>query len=254
MKSRRGSGGAPCSWHHASNAVQVSSWVRSNSSRKAAHCERSSAAYPENTGAMSSPRTSSGLQDTIRTNAPSEVISAGNETTLSSTITSGRCRAMISRSCGSQYVAPSISAWYVGCTNVASWSRVGLANSGAVSLMKSIQNCPAASVASGPRPGRAGRGRRGPRRSRTARACRPTSARPRTPPRCPWSSSTLPRPMHWLVGPYADSGMNSTVRASVTRAGYRPSRRRSSLSSHGRGVPWSRQGRPTSGSVGLARL
>ena len=42
MKSRGGSGGAPCSWHHASNAAQVSAWVRSNSSRKSAHSDRSS--------------------------------------------------------------------------------------------------------------------------------------------------------------------------------------------------------------------
>ena len=35
--------------------------------------------------------------------------------------------------------------------------------------------------------------------------------------RCPVSSSTLPRPMHWLVGPYADSGMNSTVSPSCIR-------------------------------------
>ena len=42
---------------------------------------------------------------------------------------------MIAFSCGSQYSAPSISAWNVGCTNVTSWSRVGLANSGAVSKM-----------------------------------------------------------------------------------------------------------------------
>ena len=78
MKSRGGSGGAPCSRHHASYAVQVSACVRSNSSRKPAHSDRSSIGRPENAGGMSSPRTSSGLHETIRTNAASEVISAGN--------------------------------------------------------------------------------------------------------------------------------------------------------------------------------
>ena len=175
--------------------------MRSNSSRNAAHGERSAAAYPEKTGATSSPRTSSGLQETIRTKAPSAVISAGNETTLSSTMTSGRWRAMISRSCGSQYFAPSIRAAYVGCTNVASWSRVGLANSGAVSLMKSIQNWPAASPVSSPASGSGGA--RSTRSSTkpygASRPAQERSAAKTT--RCPLSSSTLPRPMHWLVGP-----------------------------------------------------
>ncbi len=60
---------------------------------------------------MPGPRTSRGLQETIRTNGAPEVSSAGKVTTLSSTSTSGRCSAMIERSCGSQYFAPSISAW-----------------------------------------------------------------------------------------------------------------------------------------------
>jgi hypothetical protein len=41
-------------------------------------------------------------------------------------ITSGFWRSMISRSCGSQYCAPSMSACQVGCTNVSSCSMVGL--------------------------------------------------------------------------------------------------------------------------------
>jgi hypothetical protein len=47
---------------------------------------------------------------------------------------------MICRSRGSAYRAPVTRASYVGWTKLASWSRVGLANSGAVSLTKSIQN------------------------------------------------------------------------------------------------------------------
>jgi len=42
-----------------------------------------------------------------------------------------------------------MSACQVGCMNVASWSIVGLRNSGAVSRMKSFQNCPASWGASG---------------------------------------------------------------------------------------------------------
>ena len=147
---------------------------------------------------MSSPRTSSGLHDTIRTNAASLVIRAGNETTLSSTITSGRCSAMIARSRGSAYRAPSASAAYVGWTKVASWSRVGLANSGAVSLTKSIQNCPAApSSASGSGSARSTSASTNPNGS--SRPAHDASAANTT--RWPRSSSTLPRPMHWLVGP-----------------------------------------------------
>ena len=50
---------------------------------------------------------------------------------------------MISRSCGSQYLAPSISSSHTGRTQVSSCSIVGLRNSGAVSRMKSFQNWPA---------------------------------------------------------------------------------------------------------------
>ena len=122
----------------------------------------------------------------------------GRTTTLSSTITSGRCSAMICRSRGSAYRAPSTSAAYVGWTKVASWSRVGLANSGAVSLTKSIQNWPAApSSASGSGSARSTSASTKPYGS--SRPAHDASAANTT--RCPRSSSTLPRPMHWLVGP-----------------------------------------------------
>ncbi len=51
---------------------------------------------------------------------------------------------MISFSCGSQYMAPSISACHVGCMNPVSCSNVDVRNTGLVSRMKSVQNCPAA--------------------------------------------------------------------------------------------------------------
>ena len=82
--------------------------------------------------------------------------------------------------------------------------------------MKSIQNWPAP-----PRQRRVGIGvRRGEvdqrldEAERRELALHDRSAAKTT--RCPRSSSTLPSPMHWLVGPWADSGRNSTVRLSVT--------------------------------------
>ena len=89
MKSRSGSGGAPWATTHSLKAVQISRWVRSYSARNASHSERSSAGRPEKTGATSSPRTSSGLQETMRTNGLPAVSSAGKVMTLSSTMTSG---------------------------------------------------------------------------------------------------------------------------------------------------------------------
>ena len=44
----------------------------------------------------------------MRTNGTPAVVSAGKQLTLSSMITSGRCRSMICFNCGSQYIAPSI--------------------------------------------------------------------------------------------------------------------------------------------------
>ena len=106
----------------------------------------SPAGSPEYAGGIPGPGISSGLHDTMRTKGLPCVFSAGNATTLSSTMTSGRTRSRISRSCGSQYIAPSISACHVGCMKVASCSIVGLRNSGAVSRMKSFQNWPASPV------------------------------------------------------------------------------------------------------------
>ncbi len=75
---------------------------------------------------MSGPGTSSGLQDTMRTNGTPWVTSAGKRDDV---VLDDRRPAAgaprISRSCGSQYRAPSMSACHVGCMNVASCSIVG---------------------------------------------------------------------------------------------------------------------------------
>ncbi len=71
----------------------------------------------------------------MRTNGTPAVTSAGNASTLSSTMTSGRTRSMIAFSCGSQYFAPSTSASQIGRVTVSSCSAVVLRNSGETSLM-----------------------------------------------------------------------------------------------------------------------
>ena len=86
-----------------------------------------SCASPENVGAMPSSGTSSGLQDTMRTKGAALVSSAGKHTTLSSTTTSGRTVARISRSRGSQYWEPAMSASQVGLMKVSSCSMSRLA-------------------------------------------------------------------------------------------------------------------------------
>ena len=146
MKSRSGNAGAPHERTHSSYSVHIGRWVRSYSARNSSQPVRSATGYPEKTGGTSRPRTSSGLHDIMRTNGLPAVSSAGKQLTLSSINTSGRWRSMISCSCGWQYLAPSINACHVGCTNVDSCSMVGLRNSGEVSRMKSIQNCPASSA------------------------------------------------------------------------------------------------------------
>ena len=124
--------------------------MRSNSSRNGAQDAGSAWGSPDSRGGIRSPGSSSGLHETKRTNGALAVVSAGNSTTLSSTSTSGRTSAMIARSAGSAYIAPSISAWYVGRTKVVSCSMVLLRNSGAVAATKSVQNLPASSSAAGP--------------------------------------------------------------------------------------------------------
>ena len=104
MNSRSGSGGAPCSRTQASNASHsgaVRAVVLRAERRPLAAVVRPAARSTP--AAMSSPGTSSGLHDTMRTNgAPGGDAAPGSATTLSSTMTSGCTRAMISRSCGSQ--------------------------------------------------------------------------------------------------------------------------------------------------------
>ena len=121
MNCRSGSAGAPCATTHALNAVQTSRCTRSYSARKPAHsaavvlrpARRTRAGCPAS-------GTSSGLQETMRTNGAPLVSSAGKHTTLSSTTTSGRTVARIWRSRGSQYCEPAMSASQVGLMNVSS--------------------------------------------------------------------------------------------------------------------------------------
>src|SRR6202000_1167793 len=115
---------------------------------------------------------------------------------------------MISVSLPSTYLAPSISAWKVGAMNSPSCSMVGLRKTGAVSRMKSFQNCPGASSASGG----------GVRRIvRYCSPCAPSgpakdSSTMKT-TRWPRRRSTSPMPTQLLVGPNAPSGKNTMVRA-----------------------------------------
>ena len=142
----------------------------------------------------------------MRTQRRPLAASAGNETTLSSTITSGASSSMISsrRPCTKR--APSQSASNVGAMNSPSCSIVGLRKTGAVSRMKSIQNCPGASSCSGGGPRRI-------RRSSKPRAssvpANDSSTMKTT--RCPRSRSTAPMPAQLLVGPWAPSGKKTIV-------------------------------------------
>ena len=98
MNSRPGSGGAPQERRNSSNEACSSPCVRRNSCAKAAQSERSATGYPEKTGGSAGSGISSGLHETMRTQRRPLAASAGKETTLSSTITSGCSSSMISSS------------------------------------------------------------------------------------------------------------------------------------------------------------
>ncbi len=139
---------------------------------------------------------SAGLHDTIRTHGRPEAPIAGNETTLSSTMTSGATSSKISSSRESTYLAPSIRAWKVGAMNSPSWSIVGLRKTGAVSRMKSIQNWPGTSGSAGGGP------------SRMSRSSNPFASRvpandssTTKTTRWPRARSTWPIPTQLFVGP-----------------------------------------------------
>ena len=92
--------------------------------------------------------------------------------------------------------------------NSPSWSSVGLRKTGAVSRMKSFQNCPGSSSVSGAGP------------SRISRSSNPCASRLpandssiTNTTRCPRSRSTCPMPTQLFVGPYAPSGKNTIVAA-----------------------------------------
>src|SRR5690349_451528 len=143
--------------------------------------------------------------------------SAANPTTLSSTITSGSSSPMISCSRSSTYFAPSTSAWNVGAMKPASCSIVGSRNTGAVSRMKSFQNCPGTSSSSG---GGVSRMSRSSNPCASSVPANDSSTMKTT--RWPRRRSTSPMPTQLLVGPYAPSGKNAIV---ATRA-IQPKKRR----------------------------
>ena len=135
MNSRSPSGGAPASRQNASKLPWRSALSRRYSASNAPHSLRSAAGYPEKTGGTAGSRSSAGLHESERTQRAPLVRMAGKVTTLSSTITSGRSSAKISRRRGSTYMAPSQSAWKVGTTKSSIVSIVGRRKTGAVSRM-----------------------------------------------------------------------------------------------------------------------
>jgi hypothetical protein len=137
-----------------------------------------------------------GLQDTIRTHGVPLAGRAAKDTTLSSTITSGWSSSMISRRRSSTYIAPSASAWKVGTMNSDSCSIVGLRNTGAVSRMKSFQNCPGSSSAS---EGGVSRISRSSKPLASSAPAKDSSTMNTT--RWPRRRSTSPIPTQLLVGP-----------------------------------------------------
>ncbi len=103
---------------------------------------------------------------------------------------------MISRSRSSTYLAPSTSASNVGAMNSPSCSIVGLRNTGAVSRMKSFQNCPGSSSTSGGGPSRISRSSNPWASSAPANDCSTMNTT-----RCPRRRSTSPIPTQLFVGP-----------------------------------------------------
>src|SRR4051794_9077451 len=89
MNSSSGSGGAPRRRQNSSKDAGIWAGTRAYSARYSSHPERSAAGYPENGGGTDGSFSSAGLQETIRTQGRPDAGSAGNATTLSSTITSG---------------------------------------------------------------------------------------------------------------------------------------------------------------------
>lgn len=92
--------------------------------------------------------------------------------------------------------------------NVSSCSTVGLRNSGAVSAMKSVQNLPGSSSAA-PSAGSARSTSSSMNPSGASLPAQELSAANTI--RWPRSRRMAASPMHWFVGPYADSGQNMTV-------------------------------------------
>src|SRR5829696_3786401 len=107
--------------------------ARLYSRRYSSQLDRSSMGNPVYGGGSSGSLSSSGLQETIRTQGLPLAGIAGNAQTLSSTIASGWRPSKISTRRSSTYLAPSSSASQVGAMNSLSWSNVDFLNTGAVS-------------------------------------------------------------------------------------------------------------------------
>ena len=147
---------------------------------------------------MPGPLISSGLHDTILVTGTPAVTSAGKAMTLSSTMTSGLVRAMISARRGWQYSTPSIRPCQIGLITVSSCSIVGLRNSGAVSRTKSFQYWPG-SLLSGVSSGGARSTRSSSKPSAASFPLQDASAANTT--RCPRLRRTSPIPTQLFVGP-----------------------------------------------------
>src|SRR5438876_1106031 len=89
VNSSEGSGGAPRERQKSSKPACTSPSPRRYASRNEAQSDESDAGSPEYGGVSDGSGSSSGLQETIRTHGRPLVKSAGKETTLSSTTTSG---------------------------------------------------------------------------------------------------------------------------------------------------------------------
>src|SRR3954449_8431245 len=96
MSSPSGSAGAPRSRQNSSKSAGSPAIAREYSERKVSHSARSSRGSPEEGGGRAGSFSSSGLQEAIRTHGRPPSGRAGNEQTLSSTITSGSSSPKIS--------------------------------------------------------------------------------------------------------------------------------------------------------------
>ena len=107
MNRSAGRAGQPRACTNSSKARCRSAWSGSSVSRNACHSlSGPRSADPEKTGGRSASGSSSGLQETMRTQGTPAASTAGKATTLSWTMTSGWTSVKISPSRSSTYIAP----------------------------------------------------------------------------------------------------------------------------------------------------